>query len=606
MKYLKLGCLCVFLLFFVSPRAFGQISSVEPAQPRWGQTMAVTYNPSAPGAKFTADDEVYVALRLSFPGYGEYMSARMTKVGGLLKAEFPVKENLSGVAAHFVAPGGGGRDGGGWDEGAYTTAMVYRADGKPARGALAGKINARRYREFFEQEIALYPDNYSAYRAKWGTAALIESDGAVGQIRGDLGKLGHANPETAELLCALSFGQLMLNREEKGLELLRKLTGKYPGDLYTGAAIGEYERLVGERALQGTGAEEVAKLKREFIRRNPQTELARGSVVSMAEDQRAPLDLIELVCERWMGSEPDNPQPAFTLALAYQTQVQKPDRAAKLIDRTIELLRVGKLRVYGDVNGRQSKRMVYLAHVMKGEVAFRQSKPELALSAVAVAKTLAPESDWQASLLEARLWRAGGKEDRAEAAFIDAWRRGSKEAEERLRASYKEKHGDLRGFDEYLLGRSRGGRGGEGGDSDPSWRLPAPPFRGDSLEGKTFDSKSLQGKIVVINLWFIGCGPCRKEIPKLNELVREFKNKDVVFIAPTPDKPEHLREFLKAQPFEYNILPGADRIIDQFNAVNFPTHIVIDRNGQVESQLIGAGERRPEELRRALLRMLTP
>jgi peroxiredoxin len=157
----------------------------------------------------------------------------------------------------------------------------------------------------------------------------------------------------------------------------------------------------------------------------------------------------------------------------------------------------------------------------------------------------------------------------------------------------------LQGFDEYLLGKGRAEK-----NSDSSFKLPAPEFRGVSLDGRTFDSKSLQGKIVVVNLWFIACGPCRKEIPKLNEMVREFKNRDVVFIAPTPDKPEPLREFLKTLPFDYNIIPEADKIIEQFNTVHFPTHVVIDRDGQIESLMIGAGERRPDEVRRVLLRML--
>jgi peroxiredoxin len=90
----------------------------------------------------------------------------------------------------------------------------------------------------------------------------------------------------------------------------------------------------------------------------------------------------------------------------------------------------------------------------------------------------------------------------------------------------------------------------------------------------------------------------------LNEIVRDFRNSDVVFLAPTPDNAESLREFLKAQPFQYHVIPGAERILEQFNVVHFPTHIVIDRNGQVECQLVGADERRPDEVRRALLRLL--
>jgi len=224
---------------------------------------------------------------------------------------------------------------------------------------------------------------------------------------------------------------------------------------------------------------------------------------------------------------------------------------------------------------------------------------DLALQATATAKYLSPENDFRAFLLEARILRAMNQEERAENVFVEAWRRGSREAEERLKAIYKEKRGTLQGFDEYLLGKSKAAK-----NAIEGWKLPAPQFKVSSLDGKTFDLKSLRGKVVVLNMWFIGCGPCREEIPKLNDVVREFKNRGVVFLAPAPDLPDSLKSFLKTTPFEYSIIPQAERILDQFNIATFPSHIVIDRNGQVELTMVGAHEGTPEELRRVLLRML--
>src|SRR5262249_36087127 len=200
----------------------------------------------------------------------------------------------------------------------------------------------------------------------------------------------------------------------------RKMVGKYPDDLYTAQAISDYERLVVERNLSGVGSSEIAKLKREVIRRNPQTEFARNAAVAMAEDQKAPLDLIETICGRWMEAEPENPQPWYTLALTYQNQYQKPDRAAQLIDKAIEFLRGGKLRFFGDINGRQSRRMAYLAHVIKGEIASRQSKNDAALAAVAGAEKLPSKKGWQAHPLEDRIWRGRGENGARAAAIIEA------------------------------------------------------------------------------------------------------------------------------------------------------------------------------------------
>lgn len=141
----------------------------------------------------------------------------------------------------------------------------------------------------------------------------------------------------------------------------------------------------------------------------------------------------------------------------------------------------------------------------------------------------------------------------------------------------------------------------------------APAFNVTSLDGKQFDLASLRGKVVVIEFWFTGCPPCLEEIPKLNSLVDEFKNKDVVFIAPTWDKEPILRTFLKEHPFKYNVIPNAKDLVleacrDGEGNVMVPVHMVIDREGKIEFKSDGAvtteGTKRFDELRSAILRLV--
>ena len=66
-------------------------------------------------------------------------------------------------------------------------------------------------------------------------------------------------------------------------------------------------------------------------------------------------------------------------------------------------------------------------------------------------------------------------------------------------------------------------------------KLIAPAFSLTSLEGEKFELAALRGKVVVLNFWFTGCAPCVAEFGELNSLVHKFKNKGVVFIAPTLD-----------------------------------------------------------------------
>jgi peroxiredoxin len=118
----------------------------------------------------------------------------------------------------------------------------------------------------------------------------------------------------------------------------------------------------------------------------------------------------------------------------------------------------------------------------------------------------------------------------------------------------------------------------------------APAFSLTSLEGEKLDLSALRGKVVVLNFWFTGCAPCIAEFGQLNALVRKFKDKGVVFIAPTTDDEATLRPFLKKHRFDYHVVPNAIRLIastysDGSGQVLFPTHIVIDRAGKIDKRL---------------------
>jgi thiol-disulfide isomerase/thioredoxin len=48
---------------------------------------------------------------------------------------------------------------------------------------------------------------------------------------------------------------------------------------------------------------------------------------------------------------------------------------------------------------------------------------------------------------------------------------------------------------------------------------------GTTLDGKELDISDYRGKPVVVNVWWSGCGPCRTEMPLLQEASQELKGK---------------------------------------------------------------------------------
>lgn len=124
----------------------------------------------------------------------------------------------------------------------------------------------------------------------------------------------------------------------------------------------------------------------------------------------------------------------------------------------------------------------------------------------------------------------------------------------------------------------------------------APNVTVTTMDDKTINSKDLRGKLIVYNLWYISCPPCREEIPELNEIVAEYAGKDVVFLALGADDKSSIENYTKKNPFNYQIVPSAGQVMllsfgevrdDGSLDVPFPTHIVVNRQGFIELKVKG-------------------
>lgn len=125
---------------------------------------------------------------------------------------------------------------------------------------------------------------------------------------------------------------------------------------------------------------------------------------------------------------------------------------------------------------------------------------------------------------------------------------------------------------------------------------PLKSFHLTDLNNKKWDSKDLRGKTIVINFWFTACKPCIEEMIYLNKLVGENKDSNVVFIAPAPENEAQIKKFLKRYAFDYNITPSSSDFISKMEIENFPTHLVVDKEGIIRQVFIGYADDIREKL----------
>ena len=117
----------------------------------------------------------------------------------------------------------------------------------------------------------------------------------------------------------------------------------------------------------------------------------------------------------------------------------------------------------------------------------------------------------------------------------------------------------------------------------------APPFTVQDMDGKEYSLESLRGKVVVLNFWFVECRPCIMEMPRLNELVEKYQDRDdVIFLAIATNPKEKVEKLLKKHAFNYQIIPDREDLIEAYEVTGFPRHIVIDQDSRIAFSTLGA------------------
>lgn len=119
----------------------------------------------------------------------------------------------------------------------------------------------------------------------------------------------------------------------------------------------------------------------------------------------------------------------------------------------------------------------------------------------------------------------------------------------------------------------------------------APDFRLRDMNGQMVSLSDFRGKVVLLNFWATWCGPCRVEMPAMEELYRQYPRKDFEILAVSTDAQgvAVTRPFQQENKLTFPILHDADfRVGLSYGARTLPMTFMVDRNGIVRQQIFGA------------------
>jgi len=581
--------LALVLVMASAPLA-AQISRLVPEKPAWGETVVLSYDPAAAGAKFQPGDKIealwtILAGEATLKGF-----VRLEKKDGLLQGRLRIPEKSGFLTVYFI-------NGDGWDEKAGLGAMIFRPDGAPAEKAWHGKMlfdfDEAGYQTAFDEERRLYPGNHSIYRDKWFIEGAFKKGGLAAIVQADMA--GLAKPglaASAGLLRALASGHMHLGDEPAARAVLRRMAKEFPESEQTAGAFSDYEYQVFSKQIQGSGPEEMKALKRALLLAHSGAQALREELLSMAWDEKVSLPDVKAVAGPWLKDAPDDPMPRFALASAMLKKGGSLEEAAGLAEKALELLVAGKLRYSMDVSGSLTQMYLPSYYALAAEIHEKLGRPAQALAEIKAAQAVSKEVRAETFAVEGSLWRGVGRFKKAGEALLEARRRGHAKAEEALRGLYRERRGTEEGFSSWLAEAEKTAAPVSG-----SARKPAPEAAFRTIDGRTLRLADLRGKVVVLTFWYIGCAPCRVEIPGLNALVREFDGRDVVFLGVALDKAPALEEYLKDNAFAYQVVPEGQALAASFGVSVYPTHILINKRGEIEFFMTGGSPKRHDDLR---------
>lgn len=129
-----------------------------------------------------------------------------------------------------------------------------------------------------------------------------------------------------------------------------------------------------------------------------------------------------------------------------------------------------------------------------------------------------------------------------------------------------------------------------GMSSRAAWQGRYPPdFELKTTAGDTFQlSENVGKKVMVINFFATWCGPCRDEMPELNEYYNDHKGEDFILLAiDAEEKPDAVEGFWKELKLDFPVGIDEGPIRQQYGVSAYPTTLLVGLDGRVQLYEVG-------------------
>jgi len=115
---------------------------------------------------------------------------------------------------------------------------------------------------------------------------------------------------------------------------------------------------------------------------------------------------------------------------------------------------------------------------------------------------------------------------------------------------------------------------------DYNWKLM-------DQKGNDFDFETAKGKVILVNLWATWCPPCVAELPNMDDLYKDYKDK-VVFLFVSNEKMHKVNSFLDRRELSIPAYAPLSEYPVDLASNTLPTTYIIGKDGVIHVDKTGA------------------
>lgn len=138
----------------------------------------------------------------------------------------------------------------------------------------------------------------------------------------------------------------------------------------------------------------------------------------------------------------------------------------------------------------------------------------------------------------------------------------------------------------------------------------APDFNLPTATGEYKSLRDFRGKVVFLNFWGSFCAPCRKEMPSMESLVRQYHDQGMVMVAISVDPEKKnmvsfMESFLPGERSSMTVLwDPTTQVGKEYGTELIPETYIIDRGGRIVARFVNSYDWTRPEVKRLIEALL--